>query len=69
MWRNSSNVFVPKTLCISVEKTFSLQKPFVYTVHTGVELTTKMGEALIDLVHQYPALWDKQNAMYKGSNY
>ena len=28
-----------------------------------------MGEALIDLVHQYPALWDKQDAKYKDSNY
>ena len=28
-----------------------------------------MGEALIDLVHQYPALWDKQDANYKDSNY
>ena len=28
-----------------------------------------MGEALIDLVSQYPALWDKQDAMYKDSNY
>ena len=28
-----------------------------------------MGESLIDLVHQYPALWDKQDAMYKDSNY
>ena len=28
-----------------------------------------MGEALIDLVHQYPALWDKQNTNYKDSNY
>ena len=28
-----------------------------------------MGEELIDLVHQYPALWDKQDAMYKDSNY
>ena len=28
-----------------------------------------MGEALIDLVHQYPALWDKQNGMYKDSSY
>ena len=28
-----------------------------------------MGEALINLVHQYPALWDKQDAMYKDSNY
>ena len=28
-----------------------------------------MGEALIDLLHQYPALLDKQDAMYKDSNY
>ena len=28
-----------------------------------------MGESLIDLVHQYPALWDKQNSKYKDSNY
>ena len=28
-----------------------------------------MGEALIDLVCQYPALWDKQDPMYKYSNY
>ena len=28
-----------------------------------------MGEALIDLVHQYPALRDKHDAMYKDSNY
>ena len=28
-----------------------------------------MGEALIDLVRQHPALWDKQNSKYKDSNY
>ena len=28
-----------------------------------------MGEALIDLVCQYPVLWEKQDAMYKDSNY
>ena len=28
-----------------------------------------MGEALVDLVHQYPALWDKQDAKYKDSYY
>ena len=33
------------------------------------KFTTTMGEALIDLVHQYPALWDKVDAMYKDSNY
>ena len=70
MWGNSSHVlFAPKTLCISVEKKFSLQKPFVYTVHTAFEFTAKMGEALIDLVHQYPTLWDKQDVMHKDSNY
>ena len=31
--------------------------------------STRMGESLIDLVHAYPALWDKQNAKYKDSNY
>ena len=44
-------------------KSVSLQKPFVYTVHTAFEFTAKMGEALIDLVCQYTALWDKQDAM------
>ena len=28
-----------------------------------------MGESLINLVCQYPALWDKQNSKYKDSNY
>ena len=28
-----------------------------------------MGEALIDLVWQYPTLWDKQDMMYKDSSY
>ena len=28
-----------------------------------------MGESLIDLVCQYPTLWDKQNSKYKDSNY
>ena len=34
-----------------------------------LEARRRMGEALIDLVHQYPALWDKQNTKYKDSNY
>ena len=38
------------------------------TVHTAFEYTT-MGEALINLVCQYPAAWDKQDAKYKDSNY
>ena len=29
----------------------------------------RMGEALINLVHRYPTLWDKQNTKYKDSNY
>ena len=28
-----------------------------------------MREALIDLVQQYPTLWDKQDIMYKDSSY
>ena len=28
-----------------------------------------MGESLINLVCQYPALWDNQNSKYKDSNY
>ena len=28
-----------------------------------------MGEALINLVHQYPTLWENQDAMYKDSSY
>ena len=28
-----------------------------------------MAEALIDLVRQYPTLWDKQDIMYKDSSY
>ena len=54
----------PKTLCV-----FSLQKLFVYTVHTAFEFTTKIGEAIINLVCQYPALWDNQDAKHKDSNY
>ena len=28
-----------------------------------------MGEALMDLVHQYPGLWDKSDPQYKDQNY
>ena len=47
------------------------QKVFAYTVHTALrfQVFMTMGEALIDLVHQYPALWDKQDRMYKDSSY
>ena len=58
-----------KILYISVEKKFSFQISFLYTVHTAFEFTAKVGEALIDLVHQNPVLWDKQDAIYKDSNY
>ena len=39
------------------------------TVHTHFKCTTTMWEAFIHLVHQYLALWDKQDAKYKDSNY
>ena len=42
MWGNSSHFIVAKTLGISVEKTFSHQKPFAYTVHTASEFTITM---------------------------
>ena len=48
------------------------QKVFACTVHTVLSFqvfTMTMGEALIDLVHQYLALWDKQDMMHKGSSY
>ena len=48
-----------------MKKQFACQK----TVHTAFEYITTMGEALINLVHQHPALWDKQDAKYKDSNY
>ena len=48
---------------------FLCQKLFVYRVHTADEFTTKMGKTLIDLVCQYPVLWDKQDAKYNDSNY
>ena len=41
----------------------------VFTLHCMFEFETRMGESLIDLVRQYPALWDKQNSKYKDSNY
>ena len=45
-------------------------REIVFTSHCTFEFeTTRMGESLIDLVHQYPALWDKQNSKYKDSNY
>ena len=42
----------------------------VFSLHCTFEFeTTRMAESLIDLVHQYPAQWDKQNSKYKDSNY
>ena len=66
--------FAAKTCGISVGKMCSCQKPclcqkvFAYTVHTVLSFqvfTMTMGEALINLVHQYPALWDNQDMMYR----
>ena len=65
MWGNSSHtvftpkpVFAPKTICVYSSHNFWIS-----------EFTTTMGEALINLVHQYPAVWDKQDMMYKESSY
>ena len=51
--------------------TFLLEKVFTLTwLFFIFEFeSTRMGESLIDLVHQYAALWDKQNSKYKDSNY
>ena len=68
MWEIVHVFFHGKTFGISVEKMFSHQKLFAYTFHTAFEFTT-MAEALIELVCQYPALWDKQDVMYKDSNF
>ena len=47
-----------------LEKVFTLtQLFFIFEFES-----TRMVESFIDLVHQYPALWDKQNSKYKDSN-
>ena len=68
-WQNpwyiwGENVFTPKTL-------FAPKAICIYSSHSFwvYKFTTTMGEALIELVHQYPALWDNQDAMYKDSSY
>ena len=56
---SSERQYIPKVL-----------RETVFTLHCMFEFeTTRMGESLIDLVRQYPALWDKQNSKYKDSNY
>ena len=60
-WRNSFQ----STLHIFAGESFHLtQLFFIFEFES-----TRLGESLIDLVCQYPALWDKQNAKYKDSNY
>ena len=54
----AKTVFAPKTICVGSSHSFWIS-----------EFTTTMGEALIDLVQQYPTLWDKQDIMYKDSSY
>ena len=54
----TKTVFAPKTICVGSSHSFWISK-----------FTTTMGEALIDLVRQYPTLWDKQDIMYKDSSY
>ena len=56
----------------SCQKLCLSQKVFAYTVHTVLSFqvfTMTMGEAIIDLVHQYPSLLDKQDMMHKDSCY
>ena len=65
LWRNSSHMFWCQKPSVDLWRMFLCQK----TVHTSFECTTTMGEVLINLVCQYPAVWDKQDAKYKGSNY
>ena len=54
----TKTVFAPKTICVDSSHSFWIS-----------EFTTTMGEALIDLIQQYPTLWDKQAMMYKDSSY
>ena len=54
----TKTLFVPKTICVGSSHSFWIS-----------EFTTTMGEALIDLVWQYPTPWDKQDIMYKDSSY
>ena len=54
----TKTMFVPKTTCVDSSHSFWIS-----------EFTTTMGEALIDLVWQYPSLWDKQDMIYKNSSY
>ena len=52
--------------------TFLLEKVFHFLTQLFFIFefeSTRMGESLINLVCQYPALWDKQNSKYKDSNY
>ena len=65
MGKQFTNFFMAKTHGISVGEMCSCQKPclhhkvFAYTVHTVLSFqvfTMTMEEALINLVHQYPAL-------------
>ena len=57
LYISRENILVPKTICIYSPHSFRVCK------------FTTMGEALINLACQYPALWEKQDAMYKDGNY
>ena len=79
IWGTSSHIFfAAKTHGISVgemclhQKLCLYQKVIAYTVHTVLSFqvfTMTMGKALINLVHQCLALWDKQDIMYKDNSY
>ena len=71
MWGNSSRIlFVPKTV-FTPETMFEPKTICIFSSHSFwvSKFRTTIGEALIDLVCQYPALWDKQDGMYKDSSY
>ena len=67
MLRNSSHVFLQQKpieylwrKCFCTNNYFHIQFTHFFSLHVYNNN---------DLVHQYPALWDKQDAMYKDNNY
>ena len=71
---NRHNKLISKQYPSSKEISGASTKPTLTEVKDSLHCTfefetTRMGESLIDLVRQYPALWDKQNSKYKDSNY
>ena len=77
MWGNTTYFLWQKPLVYLWRKYFCTKNHFCAKNHLHIQFTQlfslqlykTMGETLIDLVHQYPTLRDKQNAMYKDSKY